>query len=124
MNYEWKVTLGVWVLFAGAIAQPLPQKYIVGVIAAVVIICWSHIFLWVRHHWDRTTIDLRMAFWFAEIAERKFSFRESPLGKTRPLEMDFCEKNIQFLFHPACSAQILTTLVLGIAVVCRVKFGA
>jgi hypothetical protein len=122
-DYEWKVTLGVWALFAAAIGHPLPREDTTAVIWIVMIICVAHILLWVRHHWDRSTIDLRMAFWFAEIAERKFSFHESPPAKVRPPEMDFCERYMLFLFQPACLAQILTTIVLGAAVIYRTKCG-
>jgi hypothetical protein len=122
-NYEWKVTLAVWALFAAAIGNPLPKEFSNVTLIIVVAISFVHIFFWIRHHWDRSTIDLRVAFWFAEIAERKFSFKESPPERLRPEEMKGCEKWIGFLFSPVCFAQAFTTAVLGGVVIYRAWTG-
>lgn len=117
-QHEWKVTLGVWALLASAIVHPLHGPIVIIIIAAAIVTS-AHLFLWIRPHWVRSTKDLKMAFWFAEISERKFFFSETPPPEARPKGLAGCDRYVGFLFYPTSAAQSFTTITLAAIVVLR-----
>jgi hypothetical protein len=112
-QHEWKVTVGLWALLAAGIAYP-PKCPIWALVFALIVVVIAHAFLWVRWVWVGSTKDAKLAFFYAEHAE-KMALPGSPDPEQR-FEMDLCRELFGFLGEAGCWFQIIATILLAFGV--------
>ena len=108
-QHEWRVSLGLWVgMGAGLVAlRGIP---ILVLFPALIIVVLGHAIFWVRWCWKANERDIRLAYFYAEIAEGMF-LPDAPTPDKRRLNKK--ELIYGFLTHGPPLFEVTATLLLA-----------